>query len=278
VQRCRNCGGANSDDGRFCEECGQELLGAAPAALAASQSPAAAVPQVAVLTQPAPAVAPSRTGQVMRSIPKVEGTHIALSEGERLWRSYPLVHFRPFRRRARGTLYVTDSRIILHSQARKTSGRTSLLEEVRIETVTGFGSHIDRGLGLFGTIVLIIWAIAGLRELFTGSAGFGLLMLVLTALVILVSYYYGRLGLRIYTNNSSPGPIGFGNFSVSRIQGLLGPLAVLGMMIGGVRASDVLYCFPEKDAEEVVSELGALVFDLNRQGTLAGTQWEADGV
>jgi hypothetical protein len=46
------------------------------------------------------------------------------------------------------------------------------------------------------------------------------------------------------------------------------------MIIGGVQASDVLYCFPERDAEAVVSELGALIFDLNRQGTLDGTQWD----
>jgi len=204
----------------------------------------------------------------------IPGTKIALSEGETLWRSYPLVHFRPFRPRASGTLYITDSRVILHSQARKLSGRTSLLEEVRLESVTGFGSHLDRGLGLFGTVVFILVAIIALYQLTKGNHFSGLVLLVILALVALISYYFGRLGLRIYTNQSGIGPINFGLFGAGRLLALLGPIGVLGMIIGGVQASSVLYCFPERNAEDIAAELGALVFDLNRQGTLSGTQWE----
>jgi hypothetical protein len=274
MQRCRNCGTSNTEDSQFCEECGQSLGGGVASPPVSEHGTVAGDSGQA---RPVPSAPTTSKWADQPSVPKIEGTKIALSAGERLWRTYPLVHFRPFRRRARGTLYVTDSRIILHSQARKTSGRTSLLEEVRIESVTGFGSHIDRGLGFLGTILLIFWTLFGFVQLFKGkgNAAIGIIVLIFAVLVFLIAYYYGRLGLRIYTSNSTPGPVAFGNFGVSRIFGLLGPIAVMGMIIGGVQASDVLYCFPEKDAEAVVAELGALVFDLNRQGTLSGTQWES---
>jgi hypothetical protein len=56
----------------------------------------------------------------------------------------------------------------------------------------------------------------------------------------------------------------------------LGPLAVIPMIIGGASATDVLLCYPERNVEEVISELGALIYDLNRTGTLVGTQWDTD--
>jgi hypothetical protein len=230
VQRCRNCGVPNTDDSQFCEECGQALVGPAqpaPEAPAAALVPPAPVPppQRQLLVPPAQPSQPAQSSQfagydtlpplptsvTRANVPCIGDTKIALSEGEKLWRAYPLVHFRPFRRKARGTLYVTDSRVILHSRARKFSGRTSLLEELRIESVTGVGSHIDRGLGFFGTILLIIWTVSALVALFKINAAIGILMLVVTAIIVLISYYYGRLGLRLYTNKSTPGPISFGN-------------------------------------------------------------------
>jgi len=119
---------------------------------------------------------------------------------------------------------------------------------------------------------LAIW---GFQQLIRGNHVWGIVLLVIVALVVVMNYYYGRLGLRVYTSQSTPGPVAFGRFGNSRFQGLLGPIALIGGIVGGVQASDVLYCFPEADADDIIAELGALVFDLNRKGTLAGTQWEA---
>src|SRR5438128_9633501 len=114
MQRCRNCGASNSADNQFCEECGHGL---AATNTAADDAPMPLLLARSVLTAPpipppvvvAPPVTAAWTGQVVAAAPRIAGTKIALSEGEHLWRTYPLVHFRPFRRHAHGNLYVTDS-------------------------------------------------------------------------------------------------------------------------------------------------------------------------
>lgn len=214
----------------------------------------------------------------MPGVAKIAGTHIALSEGERLWRSYPLTHFRPFRHRAKGTLYVTDSRLILHSRARKLSGRSLVLEEVRIESVTGLAARVTPGMGLFGILATIALFVLGIVGMSHGGAGvlFGLILLGISV-ILLIGLYYGfrGVGLAIYTSQTTAGPVSFGYDSrTNRWLRLLGPLAVIPMIIGGVSATDVLLCYPERNVEEVLSELGALIYDLNRTGTLAGTQWD----
>ena len=264
--RCRNCGFGNSDDVRFCEECGEAFT-------LRSGLQEDATHQGAV----SPTIIPETVTSVPTrgsSVSTIPGTGIALGEGERLWRTYPILHFRPFRPRARGTLYVTDSRIVLHAKANKLTGRTMLLEETRLESVTGFGSYIDRGLGLFGTLLVIIVLVYSVHSLISGNRIIGAVVLLITAVVVFVTYYYGRMGLRVYTQGTTPGSINFRNFGQGSIRSVLGSFGVILAAIGGVQAVDVLYCFPEHDVYEVISELGALVFDLNRKGTLSGTQWE----
>lgn len=264
--RCRNCGFGNSDDVRFCEECGEALTpranGQEDETRQLSVSPTIVPEAVTDL--------PTRDS----SISTIPGTGIALGEGEHLWRTYPILHFRPFRPRARGTLYITDSRIVLHAKANKLTGRTILLEETRLESVTGFGSYIDRGMGLLGTLLVIIVLVYSVHSLISGNRIVGGVLLLVTAVVVFITYYYGRMGLRVYTQGTTPGSINFGNFGQGSIRSVLGSFGVVLAAIGGVQAVDVLYCFPEHDVYDVITELGALVFDLNRKGTLAGTQWE----
>jgi hypothetical protein len=220
--------------------------------------------------------------QPMHGVPKIAGTHIALSEGETLWRTYPVTHFRPFRHRATGTLYVTDSRIVLHSKSRKLSGRSLVHEEVRIESVTGLSARVSPGMGLLGILATIALFLFGIVSMTKGGAGvfFGLIFVALAGILALGLYYgFGGVGLQIYTSQTTPGPVGFGyNPRMRRWLLWLGPLAVIPMIIGGASASDVLLCYPERNVEEVISELGALIYDLNRTGTLTGTQWDTTAV
>lgn len=261
--RCRNCGHRNAAESRFCEECGQLLEITASAKGLTSPE----------LVSDAASSAASVAAGAGNSLPLIPGTTIALSEGEKLWRSYPIVHFRPFRARARGSLYVTDSRLLLYSTTRKLSGRTWSLAEVRIESVKGISGDLDRGLGLIGSILFLLAAIGCIASFARGSSGIGILLLIFLALVYLISYYYGRLGLVVHTQQVTPGAIAFGHYRTLRVWAL-GPVSTLFFMIFGITSRDVLYCFPERDAEAVILELGALVFDLNRVGTLEGTQWE----
>lgn len=289
--RCRECGFGNADDSRFCEECGGALpeRGGTPtrevAAVDPPTDPPAPAPTPAPLPAraphapgPRPAPAPARVQVSTLPVPRIPVSNIALSEGERLWRTYPILHFRPFRPHAKGTLHITDSRILLHAEARKLSGKTVLLEEVRLESVVGFGSYRDRGLGPIGTLMMLLVTFYALRELIEGNrVVLDIIVLVLVGIMVRLYYYYGRMGLRVYTSMAGPGAINFGNFGGGMFRsllGLLGPLGVLGAAIGGVQATDVLYCFPEANVDEVLAELGALVFDLNTKGTLVDTQWE----
>jgi hypothetical protein len=266
-QRCRNCGYGNPEGNRFCEECGQ------PLAIAASATQLTSPELRADFPSSAPSVVVGAPESALGSVSFIPRTPIALSEGERLWRSYPIVHFRPFRSRARGALYVTDSRLLMYSTTRKLSGRTWSLAEVRIESVKGISGDLDRGLGLVGSILFLLAAIGAIASFARGSAGIGILLVIFLALVYLISYYYGRLGLVVHTQQVTPGAIAFGHYRTLRVS-FLGPVSTLFFMVFGVTSRDVLFCFPERDAEAVILELGALVFDLNRLGTLEGTQWE----
>jgi hypothetical protein len=266
-QRCRNCGYGNPEANRFCEECGQSLGITARATRFTSPEQRSDAPS----TPPSAVAGPPDSARGRLSL--IEGTTIALSEGERLWRSYPMEHFRPFRTRAHGTLYVTDSRLLLYSTARKLSGRTWSLQEVRIEAVKGISGNLDRGLGPIGSLLFVLAAIFCLVSLVRGPRGIGLLLFIFLALVYLISYYYGRIGLVVHTQQVTPGAIAFGHRRTLRV-GVLGPVSTLFFAVFGVTSADILYCFPERDAEAVILELGALVYDLNRVGTLEGTQWD----
>ena len=268
-QRCRNCGyGGNPAGSQFCEECGKPLGHTASATQLTSPELRADFPSSA------PSVVAGAPESALGSVSFIPGTTIALSEGERLWRSYPVVHFRPFRARARGMLYITDSRLLLYSTTRKLSGRTWTLREVRIEAVKGISAVLDRGLGLIGSILFLLATIGAIASFARGSAAIGILLLVFLALVYLISYHYGRLGLTIHTQQVTPGALEFGWHRRSRLAGSLGPVSTLFFMVFGVSSTDVLFCFPERNAEAVILELGALVYDLNRVGTLEGTQWQ----
>lgn len=182
----------------------------------------------------------------MPGVPKIAGTHIALSEGERLWRSYPITHVRPFRRRAKGTLFVTDSRLVLHTASRKLSGRSLVLEEVRIESVTGLWARVSPGMGLFGIVATIAIFIFGIVQMSNGGAGafFGLLYITIAVILCVGLYFgFGGVGLAIYTSQTTPGPVSFGyGARISRWLLWLEPLAVVPLIIGGVTATDVLLC------------------------------------
>lgn len=265
--RCRNCGYGNPAENRFCEDCGQPL--------GMTASAARLTPPEFVSDGPstAPSVVVGPPESALRPLSVIAGTTIALSEGERLWRSYPMEHFRPFRRQAHGTLYVTDSRLLLYSTARKLSGRTWSLQEVRLESVKGISGNLDRGLGPIGSLLFLLAAIVCLVSLVRGPRAIGLLLFIFLALVYLISYYYGRIGLVVHTQQVTPGAIAFGHRRNVRV-GVLGPVSTLFFMIFGITSADVLYCFPERNAEAVILELGALVYDLNRVGSLEGTQWD----
>ncbi len=133
---CPRCNGPNDEWNSLCQHCGGPL------------------------TSRLPDVADAIEGQVGRPSGTMEapssntasyipGTHIALGDGETLWREYPVTQLGGGKR-GLGTLYVTDSRLILFARTRPRGSRSSaLIEETKLEHVSGLSAYVSRGGNLF---------------------------------------------------------------------------------------------------------------------------------
>jgi hypothetical protein len=123
------------------------------------------------------------------------------------------------------------------------------------------------GLWLLGSVLLqaLVWVIFW-GALFAGTVW----MLVRGAA------RKGSVGVQIQASSSEQSPLAFGQFGEQRgffgalVHSMISP--VLGLL-GVYTAFDVLLGFPGEDAEKVVAEIGALVFDMQARGSLAAARW-----
>jgi hypothetical protein len=262
--RCPNCGGeVNSSD----SSCGKCAYGLTP-----GEPPAATNPP------PIDGAAPIRPVAADNLIP---GTSIALGDGETVWRSYDVTQLRS-REQGRGTLYVTDSRVIFYATAKAHGpGRSSaLIQETRLADVSGLSAYVSRSVSLLLVSAMLMFGVVALIALLDSRIAVFVTTGLITALLIwlLVSGVgrKGSVGVRIHSGSTQASPIGFGQFGEevgfvgAIVQRLAGPLLLL---VGAPTAFDVLLGMPADDAERVITELGALIIDLQSKGSLAGTHW-----
>jgi hypothetical protein len=209
------------------------------------------------------------------------GTPLLLGDGEVLWRQYRVSQLRS-REKGEGTLYVTDLRVVFYARAkgRGTQRGSALVQQTKVGDVTGLTAYVSRRLSL-GWLFVTAWlALFFLGSLFAKNVALILLFALLTggAVALLVSgaAKRGSVGVKIHSNATDTSPIGFGQFSEQR--GLFG--AIFGTMfqpflalLGVHTAFDVLLGFPGQDAELVIAELGALIFDVQSRGSVAESHW-----
>lgn len=198
-----------------------------------------------------------------------------------LWRQYEVSQLRT-RERGLGTLFVTDARVVFYARAkgRGTQRGSALVQQTKIGDITGMSAFVSHRVSLGWLITTAILGLITLSSLAGGRWGyfvvFGLLLGVAIAMLVRGAAKRGSVGVMIHGASTQQSPIAFGQFGETHglIYRLLSPL--LGLL-GVHSAFDVLIGFPGRDAEQVIAELGALIFDLQSRGSLAGTHWGVAG-
>jgi hypothetical protein len=230
--------------------------------------------------QPADPVAGISQSIPVRTLP---GTTILLSDHEIIWRNYRVVDLP--RKKGEGNLFVTDSRVVFYARAkgRGTQRPSKLVQQTKLEDITGVAIYVSRriGLGLITAAVLflLLAVVAGAAR----SVLLSILSIVVTlgCVVALVAggAQHGSVGVTIHSRATQTSPIRFGRFGQHRgiIASLANTLnAPLRAIFGVFTAIDVPYGHPGQDADQLVSELGALILDLQTRGSLAGGHWQVD--
>jgi hypothetical protein len=255
---CPACGGEIGLDEAFCGTCGAQLTQIqTPAGLGSGAL-----------------AAPPGSDDRLTLIP---GTSVVLGDGEKVWREYAVCQLRT-KDQGEGKLFVTDSRVIFFARARgrATQRASALVQETRLADITGLTAYISRRISLLWVLAAVFFTLFALGSLVGKQIGPFVFFAVLAGISILViargGAGRGGVGVRIQSGATQASPIGFGEFDVvdSLLHRIAGPIMVL---LGFATAFDVLIGFPGEDAEKVVSEIGALIIDLQTKGSLAGTHW-----
>jgi hypothetical protein len=265
----------------FCEGCGAQLSGAAGMSEGASPQnhPTMVVPPFEAM--PETPLQPALSRAVAVAGATLPGTPLIIGDGETLWRQYEVSQLRT-RERGQGTLFVTDARVVFYARAegRGTQRGSALVQQTKIGDITGVSAFVSHRVSLGWLITTAILGLITLSSLAGGRWGyfvvFGLLLAVAITMLVRGAAKRGSVGVMIHGASTQQSPIAFGQFGESHgtIYRLLSPLLAL---LGVYTAFDVLVGFPGRDAEQVIAELGALIFDLQSRGSLAGTHWGVAG-
>lgn len=228
-----------------------------------------------------PAAVPAAHAGAGTTGPRLPGTPILLGDGEVIWRTYRAAQLST-RARGEGTLYVTDSRVVFYARARGrgTQRSSALVQQTKLEHITGLAAYVSRRISLLLIAVTLLLALALLGALkahaVLAAVIFGGLTAGCVTMLIRGAANRGSVGVAIHSGSAQASPIGFGQFGeqhgllASLFRGLLQPFLA---MFGAYTAFDVLVGFPGQDADQIIAELGALIFDLQTQGDLAGSHW-----
>jgi hypothetical protein len=266
----------------FCESCGAQLSSAQLAtgwSPPASQPSVAAAPPLNVASNFSPP--PVRSPAAVIAGATLPGTPLVVGDGEMLWRQYEVSQLRT-REHGQGILFVTDARVVFYARAkgRGTQRGSALVQQTKIGDITGMSAFVSHRVSLGWLITTAILGLLTLSSLAGGRWGyfvvFGLLLGVAIVMLVRGAAKRGSVGVMIHGASTQQSPISFGQFGETHglIYRLLSPL--LGLL-GVHTAFDVLIGFPGRDAEQVIAELGALIFDLQSRGSLAGTHWGVAG-
>ena len=176
-----------------------------------------------------------------------------LAENEKVVRQYQCTKLR--QPKCDGYLTVTNKRIIFQGEA----STSRVDKEVVLDSVSGLDCYYGMNIRAGGLILGAILAILGLYFLFNrdGSVGMALLALVIAAVIVLLSIrktFY----LSVWSSKASGTPINIGQGATS---------------IFGNGALYSLMGAPTSETDRMLSELGALIQDLQTLGDHAIEKW-----
>jgi hypothetical protein len=183
-----------------------------------------------------------------------------------------------------GTLYVTDSRVVFYAKAkgRGTQRGSTLIQQTNVADVTGMTAYVSRRVSLALFFLTCVFLLFGLSSLFVVPP-VAFLWFILAAICIIAlvagAAKRGSTGVIITSRNDGHSPISFGTFQTRR--GLIGSLTqALGStffsVFGIFTVFDVLDGYPGQDSGQIISELGALILDIQTRGDLAYEHYGVD--
>ena len=308
---CYNCGAMTEPPQKFCEACGARVSSepggaqqtgdddTAPPPFAGSSayftgsenragwenradSSAKGWPGSAGPTAHGPtAHGPTANGRTASPPMTLRGSPIRLGDGEQVIREYRAVQLRT-QKRGEGTLYVTDARIVFfaRAQGRGSQRASSLVQQTRLEDVSGLQAFISRRTSLVLIAFTALTSLLALSALFRQSWTAFIISFFLAgagfAAIFGGAAERGRAGVQIHSREQAVSAIGFGHFENRRswpetlVLFLIFPLLVF---LRAQTAFDVTVGRPGQDSDRLISELGALILDLQTRGQLAADYW-----
>jgi hypothetical protein len=204
-----------------------------------------------------------------------------MGDGERLWKRYRAVQLRT-RKQGEGTFFVTDARVVFfaRAQGRGTQRESALVQQTKLEHITGLASYVSRRISLALVILTVLLALVTIGFVAARDWRLAIIFGALTAGCLILLFggaaRRGSVGVLIHSDATQASPISFGQFGDQRsaignlIHALFAPLLAL---FGVFTAFDVLVGFPGEDSDRIIAELGALIFDLQTRGDLAESHW-----
>ncbi len=213
--------------------------------------------------------------------PTIPGTPIVLADGEHVFRTYHAVQLRTLEQ-GLGLLAVTNARLVFYSHAkgRGLQRSSSLVQQIRIQNITGMASYVSKRFNGLLMFLVASTALAMLIDLFNTAWLQLFIAILFEALWVFLLKKYGQrgsTGVRIQGDGTKDSALSYGTFGDHRsffgsiLQSVFAPVLAL---LGIFTAFDVLVGFPGADSDKIISELGALISDLQTKGVLASDYWE----
>jgi hypothetical protein len=211
------------------------------------------------------------------------GSPILLGYQERILRQYGAVQLRN-RAHGEGILYVTDSRVVFYAKAkgRGTQRGSTLIQQTNVADITGMTAYVSRRVSLvlfFLTCVFLLFAFFSLFIARPVSVFWFILAAICIIALVSGAARRGSTGVIISSRDDGHSPISFGTFHTRR--GFIGSLtAAIGgplfSVFGIFTVFDVLDGYPGQDSAQIISELGALILDIQTRGDLAYNHYSVD--
>jgi hypothetical protein len=211
------------------------------------------------------------------------GSPILLGYQERILRQYGAVQLRN-RAHGEGILYVTDSRVVFYAKAkgRGTQRGSTLIQQTKVADITGMTAYVSRRVSLVLFFLTCVFFLFGLFTFFI-LRPVAILWFILAAICVIAlvsgAAKRGSTGVIISSRDDGHSPISFGTFQTRR--GFIGSLtAAIGgplfSVFGIFTVFDVLDGYPGRDSAQIISELGALILDIQTRGDLAYNHYSVD--
>ncbi len=168
------------------------------------------------------------------------------------------------------------------AKGRGTQRGSMLIQQTNVSDITGMTAYVSRRVSLLLFFLTCIFLLFGLSTLFV-LAPVAILWFILAAICIIAllsgAARRGSTGVIISSRNDGHSPISFGTFNTRR--GLIGSLMqALGgpffSVFGIFTVFDVLDGYPGRDSSQIISELGALILDIQTRGDLAYDHYGVD--